>query len=153
MNHTINTTTADTLDAWNQEISTSLFPHSILLIVYLVVGSLGNSLVIYVHVFRLQSRKEDRFYIPILAVVDMFSCGFTALFTLALNLLNVKFSNATAYLSDLEYGLYTFLYQFYIFNNVINPVIYGLFDNTFRRDAAQLFRSCCKIVPTGTSMP
>ena len=43
-------------------------------------------------------------------------------------------------LSDRELGLYMFLYSMYIFNNFINPFIYGFLDKKFQ---TELKKICC----------
>ncbi|OWF54238.1 Cholecystokinin receptor type A [Mizuhopecten yessoensis] len=87
---------ANQLEDWNDELSQILVPDSVILMIYLVVGVLGNSIVIYIHTVRLQSNREERFFIPVLAVVDLISCVVSTAFSFSINMLPVKYNNDSA---------------------------------------------------------
>ncbi|XP_060064697.1 gastrin/cholecystokinin type B receptor-like [Ylistrum balloti] len=86
----------DRLEDWNDELSRHLIPDSVILMIYLVVGILGNSLVIYIHTVKLRTKWEDRFFIPVLAIVDLISCVVSSSFSFSINMLPVKYSNNSA---------------------------------------------------------
>lgn len=87
---------AERLEEWNDDLSRHLLPDSIILIIYLVIGILGNSCVIYIHTVRLKQNKEDRFFITVLAIVDLVSCVVSTSFSFSINTLPVKYNNDRA---------------------------------------------------------
>ncbi|XP_069116332.1 putative neuropeptide Y receptor 11 [Argopecten irradians] len=62
------------LEFINNVVAKKLYPITFLLWIYLAVGVLGNSLVMFVYWARKKPVREDRFFIPVLALVDMASC-------------------------------------------------------------------------------
>ena len=64
----------DTLDKWNKELAAKLIPDTIYLVIYLIIGCIGNSVVICVYARRNYLNNEDRFFIPILAIFDLVAC-------------------------------------------------------------------------------
>ncbi|XP_069116331.1 QRFP-like peptide receptor [Argopecten irradians] len=58
----------------NNILANKLLPLTVILWIYLVVGVLGNSLVMFVYWARKKPVREDRYFIPVLALVDMASC-------------------------------------------------------------------------------
>ncbi|XP_033745145.1 bombesin receptor subtype-3-like [Pecten maximus] len=87
---------ADRLDEWNDALSHNIIPVSVILMVYLVIGIIGNSIVIYIHTVRLQKSWKERFFIPVLAFVDLISCVVSTSFSFSINMLPVKYSNDSA---------------------------------------------------------
>ena len=67
-------TTKKTLDEWNQELVDIQMPFTVVLIVYLILGILGNSIVIYIYFVKFKKYSDSRFFIPVLAVIDMVAC-------------------------------------------------------------------------------
>lgn len=64
-----------TIEQLNQEIvENNYFVPIIFLCVVLVMGILGNSLVIYIYFLRFKTYSESRFFIPVLAVIDIIAC-------------------------------------------------------------------------------
>ncbi|OWF46008.1 growth hormone secretagogue receptor type 1-like [Mizuhopecten yessoensis] len=61
------------LDQWNIDLRTTLMPIIILLLIYLLIGTCGNTIVIYIYKFRFREYNEDRYFIPVLAMVDLFA--------------------------------------------------------------------------------
>lgn len=68
-----------------------LIPNDVVLGIYLVAGLFGNLLVIYVYAFKLKSKRDNRFFIPFLAIFDLFACGIGDAFALGLNVLPITF--------------------------------------------------------------
>ena len=90
--------TADkqTVDDWNQELATEILADTVCLAIYLVVGVVGNSLVIYVYMARRRLNNEDRFFIPVLAVIDLIACIVNCSFSMSINFLPVKYDSDIA---------------------------------------------------------
>ena len=80
------------LDAWNQELSRTLLPTSVFLILCIVVGVVGNSLVIAIYSLKLRGAKE-RYFIPYLALVDLLAVCETAGFNVSYNFRTVNYDN------------------------------------------------------------
>ena len=76
---------------WNNYLASFLIGNSVVLCLYLLIGVSGNLLVLYIYSFRMKKAKDDRYFIPYLAVMDMVACVFGASFALALNILPVRF--------------------------------------------------------------
>lgn len=83
----------NTVEEWNHELATELFGDTICLVVYLIVGVSGNSLVLCVYGKRRRLNNEDRFFIPILAIIDLVACIVNCSFSMSINLLPVKYDN------------------------------------------------------------
>lgn len=62
-----------TIDTWNVHLSTVLLPNTILQVLYLFTGIIGNSLTLLVYIFRIKITNA-RFLIPVLAVFDLLAC-------------------------------------------------------------------------------
>ncbi|XP_033734652.1 cholecystokinin receptor-like [Pecten maximus] len=58
----------------NSIIARKFLPLTVVLWIYLVIGVLGNSLVMFVYWARKKPVREDRYFIPILALADLASC-------------------------------------------------------------------------------
>ncbi|OWF50446.1 uncharacterized protein LOC110450382 [Mizuhopecten yessoensis] len=76
-------TTRDRLYEWNSNISLALLPNDVILALYLVIGVLGNLIVLYVYIFKMENKKDVRYFIPVLAVTDAIAslagCGVSLL--------------------------------------------------------------------------
>lgn len=78
---------------WNHEIAQSLIPNNIILSLYMVAGFLGNSIVIFIYSFKIKGNKEERYFIPFLAVVDLWASLINASFAIAQNMMQATFDN------------------------------------------------------------
>ena len=85
-----------TVDEWNRELATELLPDTVCLAVYLVIGVLGNSSAILVYRARKRLNNEDRFFIPILTIIDLIACIVTCSFAMSINILPVKYNSDIA---------------------------------------------------------
>ena len=63
-----------TLDEWNDSLTERFMPLTITLIVYIIVGVSGNSIVLYVYLKQFKSYGGGRYFIPFLAVFDIIAC-------------------------------------------------------------------------------
>ncbi|OWF45435.1 rhodopsin-like [Mizuhopecten yessoensis] len=62
------------LNAFNSNLAQTLLPLTVVLWFYLVIGFLGNSLVMFVYWARKKPMRDDRYFIPLLALMDLISC-------------------------------------------------------------------------------
>lgn len=81
----------DKLSEWNYELLQHYIINDVILGIYLILGVTGNALVILVYVFRMKKKKDDRYFIPYLAVVDLLACVCRSCLELAMNLNPVRF--------------------------------------------------------------
>lgn len=89
-----NLTSLDTeklLQQWNHEISRSFTLSTVVHSVLFTVGTFGNLFIIFIYNFKMKGYKDDRYFIPILAVVDMLACAFSTWFALTVNIFPVIF--------------------------------------------------------------
>lgn len=63
-----------TNDQWNQEIVVKLVPLYVVTMFYLITGVFGNSTVLFIYFKKFKKYSDGRFFIPILAVLDMITC-------------------------------------------------------------------------------
>ncbi|XP_033744131.1 cholecystokinin receptor type A-like [Pecten maximus] len=84
------------VDEWNSEISTRLIPVSVILMMYLVVGVLGNSVTLYIYAFRFKGKLTDRFFIPSIAFFDLMTCVIGTVSSFIVNMFPVKFKSGIA---------------------------------------------------------
>lgn len=68
--HTLNSMTLVRLHQWNNEKSAVLTVNTVVLGFYLLIGITGNTIVIYIYNFRMKGSRDDRYFIPHLAVMD-----------------------------------------------------------------------------------
>ena len=74
-NQTNHSDSVVTLDQWNKQLVEMLIPFIVILVFYLIMGVIGNSTVIYINNYKItKTCSGNRFFISVLAVVDMISC-------------------------------------------------------------------------------
>ncbi|CAC5395424.1 unnamed protein product [Mytilus coruscus] len=56
---------------WIQEYRKNVNDNTILLVVYMIVGILGNSIVILVYKFQFKDTSDERYFVPVLAFFDL----------------------------------------------------------------------------------
>ena len=74
MENQTNLNRSKTFDQDNRTAVEQLMPFTIILIVYICLGVLGNSTVLYIYLKKFKSYSDGRFFIPVLAVADMLAC-------------------------------------------------------------------------------
>lgn len=74
LNSTVIMNGSRTLVQWNQELVETLIPVSVILGIYVILGALGNGVVLFIYQRKFQTSTEGRFFIPILAVADLVAC-------------------------------------------------------------------------------
>ncbi|XP_061181593.1 neuromedin-U receptor 2-like [Saccostrea echinata] len=87
----MNSTQLYTLEDWNYEKSKVLTVNTVILGFYLLIGVVGNSIVIYVYNFRMKGPRDDRYFIPHLAVMDLCACIVGVGYAMALNIIPLRF--------------------------------------------------------------
>lgn len=85
-----NATWSGDLQKWNKELAVSLIPLDILLGLYIVLGVIGNSVVVFIYGFKLKIGMDDRFFILVLGILDVIVCCANPSFSLWRNLLPVN---------------------------------------------------------------
>ena len=88
-----NTTDIRTAEEWNHVLATELLGDTVCLGIYLTVGIIGNSFVLFVYGKRKRLNNEDRFFIPRLAIIDLVACIVNCSFSMSINLLPVKYDS------------------------------------------------------------
>ena len=65
--HSNNSNTENTKEL-NENISDALITNNVILVLYILLGIAGNSVVLYVYKFRFSGKLKERYFIPVLAV-------------------------------------------------------------------------------------
>lgn len=84
---------AATLSQWNNELAYSLIWLDVFLCLYILLGVSGNILIIIIYQFKIKKKFEDRFFIMMLAVLDICVCVTGPATYLLLNIVPVDFYN------------------------------------------------------------
>ncbi|XP_061164948.1 succinate receptor 1-like [Saccostrea echinata] len=87
---------SEKLERWNRELVESLILNNVILSLYIIAGLLGNSTVIIIYSFMMKSNKEERYFIPFLAIVDLCACLVSSSSGIALNMMQATFYNNLA---------------------------------------------------------
>lgn len=85
--------TGQILRQWNGEISRSFTLSTVVHSILFSTGTFGNLFIIFIYNFKMKGYKDDRYFIPILAVVDILACVFSTWFALTVNIFPVMFPN------------------------------------------------------------
>ena len=78
---------------WNNEITSQLIPNLAIMSIYFPVGVCGNGLVIAVYSTRMKKSTDERYCIPILAVLDLITAVYCSVFGLIQNIYYVTFTH------------------------------------------------------------
>lgn len=79
------------VDEWNSHLLLLYIPLDILLVLFIIIGILGNALVIFVYGYKLRLIKDGQFFIPYLAAVDLMGAVICYLFGLSMTLMPVTY--------------------------------------------------------------
>ncbi|XP_063425681.1 cholecystokinin receptor type A-like [Mytilus trossulus] len=71
------------LQQWNEEQVQIYIGNDVLLIIYIFLGLIGNTLVIIVYKYKMKQNVDDRYFIPWLALLDLLACTFRCSFEFA----------------------------------------------------------------------
>ncbi|XP_060080011.1 cholecystokinin receptor type A-like [Ylistrum balloti] len=80
-----------TLEQWNWDLAQSFIGLDVFLGLYILLGVSGNILIIIIYQFKIKKKFEDRFFIMVLAVLDICVCVTGPATYLLLNILPVTF--------------------------------------------------------------
>ncbi|XP_060064829.1 cholecystokinin receptor type A-like [Ylistrum balloti] len=86
----MNETLAESVLHWNSELSKSLIFLDVILCVYILLGVVGNVVVVFIYGFRLKIGMDDRFFILVLGILDTVVCCANPAFSLWRNLAPVN---------------------------------------------------------------
>ena len=79
--------------AWNNEYARRYIPSTVLQSLYLVLGVCGNLTAIIIYTTKMNSKHDDRYFIPFLASVDLAGCIVSTTFMLLSNNLPYMYPN------------------------------------------------------------
>ncbi|VDI71342.1 Hypothetical predicted protein [Mytilus galloprovincialis] len=82
-----------TVSEWNEIITKTLIPNIVILMIYVVLGTCGNILVLLVYFFQMKGSSDERYFIPILAVFDMVVTIYCGIFLIIQCFYTVTFTN------------------------------------------------------------
>lgn len=83
------------LEELNSSIAAKYQANTVLVSILMSIGVLGNSIVILTYHFRMKNRRDDRYFIPCLAVTNLLACISASVMFLALNSLPVMFTSTS----------------------------------------------------------
>lgn len=78
---------------WNEEVGQNIVINAVTLCIYLLLGVTGNILVLVVYRTRLRNAPSERYFIPVLAVSDIFATIFGSVNCLLLDIMQTNFTN------------------------------------------------------------
>lgn len=90
-NHSNSSYSEQLLLDFNAEIFHRRLPNTILISVMMILGVIGNFIVLYVYFTRLNRKNVERYFVPFLAVVDFAACVIGPTFSLLENVYAVIF--------------------------------------------------------------
>jgi hypothetical protein len=68
------------VDDWNSHYINVFIPNIIWNILCLLLGVIGNSCVLFIYIFKMKQHREDRYFIPILAWLDLMASFFASIY-------------------------------------------------------------------------
>lgn len=77
----------------NYLLTLDAIPNIIITIVYLLLGIVGNSFVIYIYAFATKSNINNKYFILVLAIIDNIACVVNCVFTIVLDTMQLTFTN------------------------------------------------------------
>lgn len=80
---------------WNQDYADKLLPTVVFQGIVCFVGLVGNLLVLLVYTFRMKGNRDDRYFIPILAVFDLIASTVASVFYVYESIFFVDFPSST----------------------------------------------------------
>ncbi|CAC5396154.1 unnamed protein product [Mytilus coruscus] len=92
----MNRSTEEKLNAWNLEEAYKYIVHDVFLIIYFIVGVFGNAMVLIVYQTKFRKESDSRYFIPILALVDLLATLLRVPFELWRTILPVNFQDINA---------------------------------------------------------
>jgi len=68
------------VDDWNSQYINVFIPNIIWIILCLFLGLIGNSCVLFMYIFKMKQHREERYFIPILALLDLMASIFASIY-------------------------------------------------------------------------
>lgn len=135
------------LDDINDREVVKLLPETLYLSLLLVVGLIGNGLLIFVYAFKFGKKTNRRFYTLCLSFVDFFTCAVGISLHIAMNALPYKFKNGVlckvlwfpSTVSVLTSGLLLLVIAIDRYMKVCHPYETGISLKSIRRMCALAF--------------
>lgn len=78
----------------NSSIAANYRINSIIVSILLSIGVIGNSIVILTYHFRMKNKRDDRYFIPCLAITNMLACISASVLFVTLNAIPVMFTSS-----------------------------------------------------------
>ena len=88
-----NASYVENLEEWNRSLSEQLIPNDVVLALYILLGIIGNTVVLYVYKLKINGHKTDRYFIPFLALADLLTSVVCGSMSISENLMQAKFNN------------------------------------------------------------
>ncbi|CAG2232522.1 unnamed protein product [Mytilus edulis] len=85
---------SDLLQIANDKLIINALPNIVITILYLFLGIIGNTAIIYVYAFATKSNINNKYFILVLAIVDIIACVINCVFTIVLDFMQLTFTNA-----------------------------------------------------------
>ncbi|VDI71392.1 Hypothetical predicted protein [Mytilus galloprovincialis] len=78
---------------WGWPFQIDMTPHIVISFIYMVIGVIGNSMVLVVYKYQMKTTSDERYFIPILAVLDVIASVLCSLGTIIWDLMQTNFEN------------------------------------------------------------
>lgn len=95
------------IERWNSYFRRKLIPTGVVLTIYLLTGTLGNILILYIHLKQMP-KNDNRYIITVLSFVNLVACCVTTTFFFTLTFFNMN------YPSDIMCKTFFFLTVFFV---------------------------------------
>ncbi|CAC5419409.1 unnamed protein product [Mytilus coruscus] len=84
---------SDILQNANYNLTLNALPNIVITILYLFLGIIGNTVIIYVYAFATKSNIHNKYFILVLAIVDIIACVVNCVFTIVLDFMQLTFTS------------------------------------------------------------
>lgn len=81
------------VEDWIKLVERNLIPDMALLVLYIIVGIIGNSVVLLVYRYEMKGTSDERYFIPKLAIADMFASVVCSVAAIIWDVNQIKFSH------------------------------------------------------------
>ncbi|VDI49852.1 Hypothetical predicted protein [Mytilus galloprovincialis] len=81
------------VEDWIKLVERNLIPDMALLLLYIIVGIIGNSVVLLVYRYEMKGTSDERYFIPKLAIADMFASVVCSVAAIIWDVNQIKFSH------------------------------------------------------------
>lgn len=83
----------ESLERVNYLLTLNAIPNIVITAIYLLLGIVGNSVIIYIYGFVTKSNINNKYFILVLAIVDIIACVVNCVFTFVLDEMQVTFTS------------------------------------------------------------